>query len=65
MTIIGTNAAGLLNKKESLKRLINKFEPAVLIIQETKTRRKNKVKLNDYVTFEHIRKDKNGGGNQS
>ena len=62
MTIIGTNAAGLLNKKESFLRLIKKFEPAVIFIQETKARRKNKIKLRDYVTFEHLRKDKNGGG---
>ena len=61
MTIIGTNAAGLLNKKESFLRLINQFQPAVFMIQESKVRRKNKIKIPNYVTFEHVRKDKNGG----
>ena len=62
MTILGTNSAGLLNKKESFLRTIETFQPAVFFVQETKAKRKNEIKLKDYVTFEHIRKDKGGGG---
>ena len=62
MIYVGTNAAGLLNKKESFLRIIEKFEPAVFFIQETKARRKNKIKLKDYLTFEHIIIDRKGGG---
>jgi hypothetical protein len=62
MTIIGTNAAGLLNKKESLLRNVKVFNPGVILIQETKAKRKNKIKLENYVTFEYVRKDRGGGG---
>ena len=62
MTILGTNSAGLLNKKESFFRTIETFQPAVFFVQETKAKRKKKRKMKDYVTFEHIRKDKGGGG---
>ena len=62
MNIIGCNSAGLLNKVESLKRNIQVFQPGVIFIQESKTKRKNKVKLGNYVIFEKIRKDCGGGG---
>ena len=62
MYIVGANAAGLFNKIESLKRIINLFHPGVIFIQETKAARKNKLKLKDYEIFEHIRKDSGGGG---
>ena len=35
-TIIGSNAAGLLSKKESLIHNINLFNPAAVLLQETK-----------------------------
>ena len=35
---------------------------SAVFIQESKTKRKNKVKLNDYVIFEKIRKKSGGGG---
>ena len=62
MKIIGNNAAGILNKLESFKENIKTFSPGVFFVQETKSRRKNQIKLDDYVMFEHIRKDKGGGG---
>ena len=48
MVFIGANAAGLSNKTDSLLRLISVFNPGVLFIQETKARRKNKIKLCNY-----------------
>ena len=62
MVFLGSNAAGLLNKLESFKRNISVFNPGVFFIQESKTKRKNKVKIDDYVVFEQIRKDSGGGG---
>ena len=62
MNIIGCNSAGLLNKMESLKRNIQIFNPGVIFIQESKTKRKDKVKLGNYVIFERIRKTCGGGG---
>ena len=60
--ILGANAAGLFNKLESFYRNISLFKPGVFFIQESKARQKNKIKLNDYVIFEHIRNLSAGGG---
>ena len=62
MFILGGNAAGLLNKKESFLRNISIFKPAAYLIQESKVSQKNRVEVADYVIFEHIRKTGGGGG---
>ena len=62
MVLIGNNAAGISNKKESFFRLIDKFLPGVFFIQESKARSKNKVVHNEYIMFETVRQNKNGGG---
>ena len=62
MFFLGANAAGLYNKKESLLRLVSLFSPGVIFIQETKARTYDKFKMNNYVSFEVIRTDSNGGG---
>ena len=43
-------------------RLVSKFSPGAILIQETKFRRKKQFEINDYDTFELIRKDWAGGG---
>ena len=60
--MIGVNAAGLFNKTESLMRIVLLFKPGVVFVQETKARRKNKLDLANYVCFELIRDDSDGGG---
>ena len=62
MNILGNNSPGLLNKLKSFDRNINKFQPGVFFVQESKCARKNKVKHPDYVMFEHVRKNSGGGG---
>ena len=62
MFILGGNSAGLMNKKESFLRNISLFKPAAYFIQESKVSRKNKILVNDYVIFEHIRTNCGGGG---
>ena len=62
MNILGSNSAGLLNKKESFFRNISLFDPSVYFIQESKVPRKGKVKHSDYVIFERVRKIGGGGG---
>ena len=62
MFILGGNAAGLLNKKNSFLRNLSIFKPAAYLIQETKVNRKNQVLVDDYVIFEHVRKNNVGGG---
>ena len=60
--IIGANVAGILNKQESLQRIINRFNPGVIFLQETKLRHKNRIKLKNYNVFENLRTDSAGGG---
>ena len=62
MHIVGSNAAGLLNKKESFLRNLSLFNPGVYFVQESKVPRKGKVKHSDYVMFERIRSNGGGGG---
>ena len=62
MNIIAANSAGLFNKLESFKRIVSLFKPGVILLQETKATRKNKLKLSNYVIFEHVRKETGGGG---
>ena len=62
MFILGANAAGLANKKESFNRLLNLFLPGVFFVQESKLRIRNKMKHPKYITFEYIRKNCGGGG---
>ena len=62
MFILGSNSAGLMNKKESFQRNISLFKPAVYFIQESKVPKKNRIALNDYEIFEHIRNNTAGGG---
>ena len=62
MIILGTNAAGIMNKKDSFERNIDLFKPAAFFLQETKTKSKNKLKVKDYTVFEYVRKNRGGGG---
>ena len=62
LIVLGTNAAGLNKKKESLFHLINMIQPAIVTIQETKFTRRRSLKLPGFETFEHVRSDKSGGG---
>ena len=61
MTVMGTNAAGVLKKRESLISNIIKFNPAVIFVQETKVSRKGQVKIKNYEIFEVVRSNKMGG----
>ena len=62
MYIISNNCASITNKKDSLDNLVNKFMPGVVILQETKCRRKNTINLQNYSFFVHLRKGNTGGG---
>ena len=62
MSIIANDCASLLNKKNSLFSLIDKFRPGMILLQETKFKRKNSMRIPNYTVFEYVRKDSNGGG---
>ena len=59
---MGTNAAGLSSKVDSLVQNIKVFNnPSCIVIQETKMRKYGTVKLNNYQVFEKIRSGYGGG----
>ena len=61
-TIIGTNADGLMSKKESFANLIENNKPSCFMIQETKVKSTGQIKVKGYQVFESVRKDRDGGG---
>ena len=58
---MGTNAAGLKAKKDSVIENIQLFSPSVITIQETKFRKPGNLKLENYQTFEKTRIGFGGG----
>ena len=62
MFFIGNNCASIHNKKESLFHIIDKYNPGVLTLQETKVRRNGTRKVENYTVFESIRNESLGGG---
>ena len=62
LTIIGHNSAGLTGKSDSLKRLIQVKNPGIIMLQETKMKKTGKLQLQDFVIFEKIRENNDGGG---
>ena len=61
-SILGTNAAGLKAKKDSLIENIRLFgSPSIITIQETKFRKMGSMKIENYQIFEKIRNGFGGG----
>ena len=59
---MGTNAAGLKAKKDSLIENIRLFDqPSIITIQETKFRKMGSMKIENYQIFEKIRNGFGGG----
>ena len=61
-SLLGTNCNGILNKKDSLNAAIDEFNPSVVTLQETKSRKFGNLKLKGYQIFEKLRNGGNGGG---
>ena len=61
-SLLGTNCNGLANKMDSLKSTMTTFQPSIVTLQETKTRKSGSLKLKGFQIFEKIRKGGNGGG---
>ena len=56
------NAAGLRPKLLTFKKVVEELKPSVFLLEETKYRDEGKFKLNDYIIFEKVRENRNGGG---
>ena len=62
LSVMGTNANGIKSKKASLINVLNADLPQIFMLQETKLKRKNQIRLEKYEIFEKVRKHKGGGG---
>ena len=62
LKIVGTNANGIMSKKESLTSVLTIEKPQVFMIQETKSGKPNQMKIDGYELYESPRKGKGGGG---
>ena len=61
LTLMSANANSLKNKMLSLKFIMDQINPHVIIIQETKLRRKGQINLQGYRCYLTIRGDSGGG----
>ena len=62
LRFLGVNAAGLKSKLLSFNKVLTELNPSVFFVEETKMKYEGRLKLKNYVVFEKIRQDKNGGG---
>ena len=60
-TVVGTNANGILSKKDSMIQIVEQLKPSVLCLQESKVNRKGLIKIPGYEIFEYVRSNSNGG----
>ena len=62
ITILGNNAAGIANKKESFQHIIDTLKPGIIMIQESKLTKKNSIQIKHFEAVEFVRREKTGGG---
>ena len=62
MRFLGVNAAGLKSKLLSFNKVLTELNPSVFFVEETKMKYEGRLKLENYIVFERIRKDRSGGG---
>ena len=58
----GVNPDGAISKLTTIKKAIRDTNAAVWMMQETKITNQGKLKFDGYITYEHTRIDKEGGG---
>ena len=59
---MGVNAAGLRSKMLTFKKVLKDLIPSVLFVTETKLKDAGKLKIDDYIVFEKVRKNRENGG---
>jgi hypothetical protein len=62
LRFMGVNCAGVRPKLLTLKKVLNELKPSVFFLEETKCKELGKLKLEKYVIFEKVRKNRDGGG---
>ena len=62
LRFLGVNCAGLRPKILTFKKVLNELNPSVFFLEETKYKDTGKIKLENYIIFERVRKTKVSGG---
>ena len=62
LRFIGVNAAGLRPKLLSFKKVLSNLQPSVFFVTETKMKDIGQMKLDNYMIFERVRENRDGGG---
>ena len=62
LRFLGVNSAGLRSKLFTFKKIISELKPSVFFCEETKFKDTGKLKIDNYVIFELVRKNRDGGG---
>ena len=58
----GVNPNGALSKLTTIRKTIRETRSAVWMMQETRVSQQGKIKIDGYITYEHTRTEKEGGG---
>ena len=59
---MGVNSAGLKSKIKTFKKVLLNLQPSVFFVQESKYKTIGKLKIENYIIFELVRQNKEGGG---
>ena len=62
LRLIGVNSAGLRSKLMTFKKVLDDLKPGVFFVEETKMKETGKLKFENYVVYEKVRKSRDGGG---
>ena len=62
LRLLGVNAAGLRSKLSTFRKVLTKLKPSVFFVEETKYKDVGKLKFDNFVIFELVRKTIDGGG---
>ena len=62
LRLLGVNSAGLRSKLMTFKKVLNDLKPGVFFVEETKMRDPGKLKFENYIVYEKVRKNRDGGG---
>ena len=62
LRFLGVNAAGIKSKQMAFEKVLDDLKPGVFFIEETKLKDSGKLKFENYIIFEKVRKNRDGGG---
>ena len=62
LRFLGVNSAGIRSKLLTFKKVLNDLKPAVFFVEETKLKDVGQLKIENYVIYEKVRKNRDGGG---